>query len=115
MKVAILTCALLVAGCKSIDASSQKVMQGPFELTLGKGARWSHRHKGYDPDLPNHRKLAEIRDTKSPKPSETTEKVAKDTYFHFEVLGDRIHVILLPKAMKLLASQCKISWIDWYR
>lgn len=170
MKVAILTCALLVAGCKSIDASSQKAMQEPFKLTLVKRARWSPEHKGYDPDLPgyrivgdiasitlnpqtkkipkklvlviqtspgmppmlenftlaapeitisaalpNHQKLAEVRDPKSSKPWKATEQVAKDTYFHFEVVGDRVHVTLLPEAMKLLAGQCKISWIDWYR
>jgi len=170
MKVAILICALFVAGCKSTGASSQKAMQDPFELTLVKKARWSPGHKGYDPDLPgyrivgdiasitlkprtkkipkklvlviqtspgmppmlenftlaapeitittalpNHQKIAEIRHPKSPKPWETAEQVPKDTYFHFAVIGDRVHVILLPKAMKLLTDQCKISWIDWYR
>ena len=170
MKIVTLTCALLLAGCKSTGASSQNTIQEPFELTLTKRARWSPGHKGYDPALPgyhlvgdiasitlkprtkriprklvlviqtspgmppmlenftlaapeititaalpNHQTLAEIRHHKSPKPWETTQQVPKDTYFHFAVLADKVHVKLLPKAMKLLADQCKISWIDRYR
>jgi hypothetical protein len=42
-------------------------------------------------------------------------KVQTDTYFKFNVVGDEVHVTLLPLAIELLKVECKISWIDWYR
>jgi hypothetical protein len=42
-------------------------------------------------------------------------KVQIDTYFKFDVVGDEAHVTFLPEAIALLRTECKISWIDWYR
>jgi hypothetical protein len=42
-------------------------------------------------------------------------KVGADTYFKFDIVGDEVHVTFLPLAIQLLKTECKISWIDWYR
>lgn len=42
-------------------------------------------------------------------------KIQIGTYFKFDVVGDEVHVMLLPAAIALLKVECKISWIDWYR
>ncbi len=42
-------------------------------------------------------------------------KVGAGTYFNFDVVGDEVHVTFLQKAIDLLRTECRISWIDWYR
>lgn len=41
--------------------------------------------------------------------------VQTETYFKFDVVGDEVRVTFLQKAIDLLRTECKISWIDWYR
>jgi hypothetical protein len=38
-----------------------------------------------------------------------------DEYFTFEITGDEVHITFLPPALELLRTECKLSWIDWYR
>jgi len=52
---------------------------------------------------------------KTSKPWETVAKVEKDTFFKLEAIGSQSDVTLLPKPVKLLTNECKVSWIDWYR
>jgi hypothetical protein len=36
-------------------------------------------------------------------------------YFTFDRVGDEVRIIFLPPAIELLRTQCKLSWVDWYR
>mgnify|MGYP001545896231 CR=1 FL=1 len=43
------------------------------------------------------------------------DRVPKDSYFEFEVVGPEIHVTFQPDAIALLENWGTVSWIDWYR
>ena len=53
----------------------------------------------------------EVADARAP----LTQMVSAGTYFKMKVVGQEVHVVFEPKAMRILADECTISWVDWFR
>lgn len=143
---------------------------GPLEVRLGRRARWSSQHKGYDPNLPGYHIVGDIasvslqaqtddlpdrlvlaiqnlpsatpmmegftftspclmvegqpfkagvlavsRRADSSLPWQPAPAVGADEYFAFELLSDHIRITVMPAAVELLRTPCRLSWVDWYR